>query len=281
MSGKLFIVGTPIGNLDDMSKRAIDTLNLADFIACEDTRVTIKLLNHFGIKKKLVSFHEFSPKEKEEKIIHELKSGKKIALVSDAGMPLISDPGYELVRRCIEEGIDVTVVPGPSAFVCALVLSGQNTYSFVFEGFLPKNKRAKREKLESLKYEKRTLIFYEAPHKLLDTLCQMAEIFGVDREISIVKEITKVHESIMLTTLGNAVEFFKQNPPKGEYVLVVRGYEDNKEKTRDDNVEFIKEKLREKLFQGFSKKEAAKMVADELNLPKNKVYKIMVESREF
>ena len=281
MSGKLFIVGTPIGNLDDMSKRAIDTLNLADFIACEDTRVTIKLLNHFGIKKKLVSFHEFSPKEKEEKIIHELKSGKKIALVSDAGMPLISDPGYELVRRCIEEGIDVTVVPGPSAFVCALVLSGQNTYSFVFEGFLPKNKRAKREKLESLKYEKRTLIFYEAPHKLLDTLCQMAEIFGVDREISIVKEITKVHESIMLTTLGNAVEFFKQNPPKGEYVLVVRGYVDAKEKAQEDDVELIRERIKEKLLQGFSKKEAAKMVADELNLPKNKVYKIMVESREF
>jgi len=280
MSGKLFIVGTPIGNLDDMSKRAIDTLNSVDFIACEDTRVTIKLLNHFGIKKKLVSFHEFSPKEKEEKIIYELKSGKKIALVSDAGMPLISDPGYELVRRCIDEGIEVTVVPGPSAFVCALVLSGQNTYSFVFEGFLPKNKRAKREKLESLKYEKRTLIFYEAPHKLLDTLIQMAEIFGVNREVSIVKEITKMHESIMLTTLGNAVEFFKQNPPKGEYVLVVRGYEDVEEKMQDD-VELIKEKLREKLLQGFSKKEAAKMVADELNLPKNKVYKIVIENNEF
>jgi len=163
MSGKLFIVGTPIGNLDDMSKRAIDTLNSVDFIACEDTRVTIKLLNHFGIKKKLVSFHEFSPKEKEEKIIYELKSGKKIALVSDAGMPLISDPGYELVRRCIDEGIEVTVVPGPSAFVCALVLSGQNTYSFVFEGFLPKNKRAKREKLKSLKYEKEHLYFMKLP----------------------------------------------------------------------------------------------------------------------
>ncbi|ADQ39722.1 Uroporphyrin-III C/tetrapyrrole (Corrin/Porphyrin) methyltransferase [Caldicellulosiruptor acetigenus I77R1B] len=281
MSGKLFIVGTPIGNLDDMSKRAIDTLNSVDFIACEDTRVTIKLLNHFGIKKKLVSFHEFSPKEKEEKIIHELKSGKKIALVSDAGMPLISDPGYELVRRCIEEGIEVTVVPGPSAFVCALVLSGQNTYSFVFEGFLPKNKRAKREKLESLKYEKRTLIFYEAPHKLLDTLSQMAEIFGVDREISIVKEITKVHESVMLTNLSKAIEFFKQNPPKGEYVLVVRGYEDAKEKAQDDNVELIRERLKEKFLQGFSKKEAAKMVADELDLPKNKVYKIMIESNEF
>ena len=270
MSGKLFIVGTPIGNLDDMSKRAIDALNLVDFIACEDTRVTIKLLNHFGIKKKLVSFHEFSPKEKEEKIIHELKSGKKIALVSDAGMPLIADPGYELVRRCIEEGLNVTVVPGPSAFVCALVLSGQNTYSFVFEGFLPKNKRAKREKLESLKYENRTLIFYEAPHKLLDTLSQMAEIFGEEREISIVKEITKVHESVMLTTLGNAAEFFKQNPPKGEYVLVVRGYEDAKEKAQDDNVELIKERLKEKLLQGFSKKEAAKMIAKELNLPKKR-----------
>ncbi|ADL41527.1 Uroporphyrin-III C/tetrapyrrole (Corrin/Porphyrin) methyltransferase [Caldicellulosiruptor obsidiansis OB47] len=280
MSGKLFIVGTPIGNLDDMSKRAIDTLNSVDFIACEDTRVTIKLLNHFGIKKKLVSFHEFSPKEKEEKIIYELKSGKKIALVSDAGMPLISDPGYELVRRCIDEGIEVTVVPGPSAFVCALVLSGQNTYSFVFEGFLPKNKRAKREKLESLKYEKRTLIFYEAPHKLLDTLCQMAEIFGEEREISIVKEITKMHESVMLTTLGNAVEFFKQNSPKGEYVLVVKGYEDVEEKMQDD-VELIRKRLKEKLLRGFSKKEAAKMVADELNLPKNKVYKIVIENNEF
>jgi len=280
MSGKLFIVGTPIGNLDDMSKRAIDTLNSVDFIACEDTRVTIKLLNHFGIKKKLVSFHEFSPKEKEEKIMYELKSGKKIALVSDAGMPLISDPGYELVRRCIDEGIEVTVVPGPSAFVCALVLSGQNTYSFVFEGFLPKNKRAKREKLESLKYEKRTLIFYEAPHKLLDTLIQMAEIFGVNREVSIVKEITKMHESIMLTTLGNAVEFFKQNSPKGEYVLVVKGYEDVEEKMQDD-VELIRKRLKEKLLRGFSKKEAAKMVADELNLPKNKVYKIVIENNEF
>jgi len=280
MSGKLFIVGTPIGNLDDMSKRAIDTLNSVDFIACEDTRVTIKLLNHFGIKKKLVSFHEFSPKEKEEKIIYELKSGKKIALVSDAGMPLISDPGYELVRRCIDEGIEVTVVPGPSAFVCALVLSGQNTYSFVFEGFLPKNKRAKREKLESLKYEKRTLIFYEAPHKLLDTLCQMTEIFGEAREISIVKEITKMHESVMLTTLGNAVEFFKQNSPKGEYVLVVKGYEDVEEKMQDD-VELIRKRLKEKLLRGFSKKEAAKMVADELNLPKNKVYKIVIENNEF
>jgi len=280
MSGKLFIVGTPIGNLDDMSKRAIDTLNSVDFIACEDTRVTIKLLNHFGIKKKLVSFHEFSPKEKEEKIIYELKSGKKIALVSDAGMPLISDPGYELVRRCIDEGIEVTVVPGPSAFVCALVLSGQNTYSFVFEGFLPKNKRAKREKLESLKYEKRTLIFYEAPHKLLDTLIQMAEIFGEEREISIVKEITKVHESVMLTNLSKAIEFFKQNPPKGEYVLVVKGYEDVEEKMQDD-VELIRKSLKEKLLRGFSKKEAAKMVADELNLPKNKVYKIVIENNEF
>jgi 16S rRNA (cytidine1402-2'-O)-methyltransferase len=280
MSGKLFIVGTPIGNLDDMSKRVIDTLNLVDFIACEDTRVTIRLLNYFGIKKKLVSFHEFSPKEKEEKIIHELKDGKKIAFVSDAGMPLISDPGYELVRRCIEEDIEVTVVPGPSAFVCALVLSGQNTYSFVFEGFLPKNKRAKREKLESLKYEKRTLIFYEAPHKLLDTLSQMAEIFGEEREISIVKEITKVHESVMLTNLSKAIEFFKQNPPKGEYVLVVKGYEDAKEKEQENNIELIREKLNEKLLQGFSRKEAARMVADELKLPKNKVYKIMVESSD-
>lgn len=281
MSGKLFIVGTPIGNLDDMSKRAIETLNSVDFIACEDTRVTIKLLNHFGIKKKLVSFHEFSPKEREEKILDELRSGKKIALVSDAGMPLISDPGYELVRRCIQEGIQVTVVPGPSAFVCALVLSGQSTYSFVFEGFLPKNKRAKREKLESLRYEKRTLIFYEAPHKLLDTLCVMAEIFGEEREISIVKEITKMHESVILTTLSKAVEFFRQNPPKGEYVLVVKGYEEDKEKApKESDENRIKEKLKEKLLQGFSKKEAVRLVSQELNISKNKVYKVMIESKD-
>lgn len=281
MNGKLFIVGTPIGNLDDISKRALDTLNMVDFIACEDTRVTIKLLNHFGIKKRLVSYHEFSPEEKENKIIEELKSGKKIALVSDAGMPLISDPGYELVRRCIKEGIEVTVIPGPSAFLCALVVSGQNTQNFVFEGFLPKNKRAKKQKLESLKFEKRTIIFYEAPHKLLDTLLQMAEVFGQNREISIVKEITKVHESVMITTLKEAIDFFEKNPPKGEYVLVVRGFEESEEKKEDFDLEYVKRCLKEKIEQGFTKKEAIKAVAEELKIARNVVYKIALEIKNF
>ncbi|WP_039766716.1 16S rRNA (cytidine(1402)-2'-O)-methyltransferase [Caldicellulosiruptor sp. F32] len=282
MSGKLFIVGTPIGNLDDISKRALDTLNIVDFITCEDTRVTIKLLNHFGIKKRLVSYHEFSPEEKEDRIIQELKNGKKIALVSDAGMPLISDPGYELVRRCLKEGIEVTVIPGPCAFVCALVISGQNTQNFVFEGFLPKNKRAKKEKLESLKFEKRTMIFYEAPHKLLDTLSQMAAVFGEDREISIVKEITKVHESVMITTLREAIDFFEKTSPKGEYVLVVRGFEENaKEKNKKFDVESIKKRLKEKIAQGLTKKEAVKIVAEELKVAKNIVYKIALEIEDF
>ncbi|WAM32648.1 16S rRNA (cytidine(1402)-2'-O)-methyltransferase [Caldicellulosiruptor naganoensis] len=282
MSGKLFIVGTPIGNLDDISKRALDTLNMVDFIACEDTRVTIKLLNHFGIKKKLVSYHEFSSKEREDMIIEELKSGKKIALVSDAGMPLISDPGYELVRRCIKEGIDVTVIPGPCAFVCALVISGQNTRNFVFEGFLPKNKRSKREKLESLKFEKRTMVFYEAPHKLLDTLLQMAEVFGKDREISIVKEITKIHESVMLTSIGEAIEFFKKNPPKGEYVIIVRGFEESgQQDSKSCDMGVIKSKLYEKISRGLTKKEAIKLVAEELKIAKNIVYKASLELQDF
>ncbi|WAM35029.1 16S rRNA (cytidine(1402)-2'-O)-methyltransferase [Caldicellulosiruptor morganii] len=282
MCGKLFIVATPIGNLDDISKRALDTLNLVDFIACEDTRVTVKLLNHFGIKKKLVSYHEFSLREREDMLIKELKNGKKIALVSDAGMPLISDPGYELVRRCIKEGIDVTVIPGACAFVCALVISGQNTQNFIFEGFLPKNKRAKREKLESLKFEKRTIIFYEAPHKLLDTLLQMAEVFGEEREISIVKEITKIHESVMITTIGEAIEFFKKNPPKGEYVIVVRGFEEESQQDKNKyDMEFIKNKLCEKIAQGLTRKEAVKLVAEELKVAKNIVYKASLELEDF
>ncbi len=282
LCGKLFIVATPIGNLDDISKRALDTLNLVDFIACEDTRVTVKLLNHFGIKKKLVSYHEFSLREREDMLIKELKNGKKIALVSDAGMPLISDPGYELVRRCIKEGIDVTVIPGACAFVCALVISGQNTQNFIFEGFLPKNKRAKREKLESLKFEKRTIIFYEAPHKLLDTLLQMAEVFGEEREISIVKEITKIHESVMITTIGEAIEFFKKNPPKGEYVIVVRGFEEESQQDKNKyDMEFIKNKLCEKIAQGLTRKEAVKLVAEELKVAKNIVYKASLELEDF
>lgn len=275
LAGKLFIVGTPIGNLDDISKRAIDVLSSVDFIACEDTRVTIKLLNHFGIKKRLVSYHEHSSKQREDEIIEELKNGKNIALVSDAGMPLISDPGYELVRRCIKEQIEVRVIPGPCAFVCALVVSGQNTQNFVFEGFLPKNKRAKKEKLESLKDEKRTMIFYEAPHKLQGTLLEMANVFGNDREVSIVKEITKVHEGVMLTSLREAIEHFKLNPPKGEYVIIVKGYESKEENKPEPTL--IKKALMEKLQQGYSKKEAVKVIAENLKLSKNMVYKLVLE----
>lgn len=222
MAGILYVVGTPIGNLEDMSVRAVRTLQEVDFIAAEDTRVTLKLLNHFEIKKPMVSYHDHNIREKGEVIIAKLQSGENGAIVTDAGMPCISDPGEDLVRLCAENQIIVQVVPGPSAAISALALSGLNTSKFVFEGFLTTNKSGRIENLEALKNEPRTLIFYEAPHKLKDTLRDLRKVLG-NRKISLCRELTKIHEEVDRTDLDGAIAEYEERTPKGEYVLIVEG----------------------------------------------------------
>lgn len=222
MSGKLYVVGTPIGNLSDMTFRAVDVLKEVDFVACEDTRVSAKLLSYFEIKKPLVSYYEHNTKVSGEKIVERLANGENCAVITDAGMPCISDPGEDLVKDCYKNGIKVEVVPGPSAVISALAISGQATSRFSFEGFLSTTKRNRYEHLASVKEDSRTLIFYEAPHKLLSTLKDMLEFLG-DRNISLCRELTKIHETVMQMTLSEAVEYYTANNPKGEYVLVIEG----------------------------------------------------------
>lgn len=222
MAGILYVVGTPIGNLEDMSVRAVRTLQEVDFIAAEDTRVTLKLLNHFEIKKPMVSYHDHNIREKGEVIIGKLFAGENGAIVTDAGMPCISDPGEDLVRLCAQNEITVQVVPGPSAAISALALSGLNTSKFVFEGFLTTNKSGRIENLEALKNEPRTLIFYEAPHKLKDTLRDLRKVLG-NRKISLCRELTKIHEEVDRTDLDGAMAEYEERVPKGEYVLIVEG----------------------------------------------------------
>ena len=222
MAGILYVVGTPIGNLEDISVRAVRTQQEVDFIAAEDTRVTLKLLNHFEIKKPMVSYHDHNIREKGEVIIAKLQSGENGAIVTDAGMPCISDPGEDLVRLCAENNITVQVVPGPSAAISALALSGLNTSKFVFEGFLTTNKSGRIENLEALKNEPRTLIFYEAPHKLKDTLRDLRKVLG-NRKISLCRELTKIHEEVDRTDLDGAIAEYEERTPKGEYVLIVEG----------------------------------------------------------
>ena len=225
MAGMLYLVPTPIGNLGDISLRCRETLESADFIAAEDTRVTLKLLNHLGIKKSLVSYYEHNKATKGDRIVDRILAGETCALVSDAGSPAISDPGEELVALCAAHGVTVTPIPGPCALVTALAASGQPTGRFTFEGFLAMNKKNRRRHLESLRGEERTMIFYEAPHKLAATLADLAEAFGRERPVSLCRELTKLHEEIRRTTLGEAADYYAQNPPKGEFVLVVRGAE--------------------------------------------------------
>lgn len=222
MSGTLTLVGTPIGNLSDMSPRAVKALQECDFIAAEDTRVTMNLLNHFGVRKPLVSYYEHNKRQRGGEILTRLQAGESAVLVTDAGMPAISDPGEDLVALCHEAGIPVTVVPGPSAVVTALALSGLPTGRFTFEGFLSVNRRSRREHLESLRQERRTMVFYEAPHKLPATLRDMAETLG-DRRVALVRELTKIHEEVIHTTLAAAAERFASEAPRGEFVLVIEG----------------------------------------------------------
>ena len=270
MAGILYLVPTPIGNLGDISIRCWETLEQADFIAAEDTRVTLKLLNHMGIKKSLVSYFEHNKADKGAWIVQRILDGETCALVSDAGSPAISDPGEDLVKQCAEAGITVCAIPGPCAVITALSISGQATGRFCFEGFLSTAKKSRQAHLDSLRKEQRTMIFYEAPHKLVNTLQDLAAAFGADRPISLCRELTKLHEEVVRTTIGEAIEKYTENPPKGEFVLVVAGApeEEKTVATADDAAARVAQLMEE----GLSRKDAIKRTAIELDLPKNVVY---------
>ena len=271
MSGTLYLVPTPIGNLGDISQRMADTLSGADFIAAEDTRVTVKLLNHLGIKKPMVPYHRHNCQDMGGVVADRLLAGESCALVTDAGTPAISDPGEELVARCVQLDIPVVAVPGPCALVTALAVSGQPTGRFTFEGFLPMNKKNRRARLEQLRGEERTLIFYEAPHKLAATLRDLADTLGPDRPVSLCRELTKLHEEVVRTTLGAAAERYRDEPPKGEFVLVVRGAEPREEAPADwEDGLLLVERLREE--EGLSLRDAVKRAARELGLSRNELY---------
>ncbi len=272
--GKLYLVATPIGNLEDISLRALRVLGEVSLIACEDTRHSLKLLNHFDIQKPLTSYFEHNKTEKGQYLVSVLKGGEDVALVTDAGTPAISDPGEDLVRLCIEEGIAVVPIPGPSALINALIISGQDTGRFTFEGFLSVNKKSRAEHLSSLKDETRTMIFYEAPHKLKRTLEDMYGVFG-NRQISIVREITKLHEECMPTSLLGAIEYYENAIPKGEYVLVLAGKsKDEKEaQIREEYKDLsVKEHVDMLIKEGMDKKDAIKEAAARRGVSKRDVY---------
>lgn len=273
MAGMLTLVGTPIGNLSDMSPRAVEALRACDFIAAEDTRVSLTLLNHFGIKKPLVSYFEHNKRERGEQICARIEAGENCALVTDAGMPAISDPGEDIVALCHERGIVVSVTPGPSAVVTALAVSGMPTGRFTFEGFLSMSKRSRREHLESLRSEHRTMVFYEAPHKLLSTLEDLLNAIG-DRRIALVRELTKLHEEVIRTTLSEAVRRFQQENPRGEFVLVIEGAAP--EKPEAVTPEQAAELAAEWIEQGLSASEAAKRAAAETGVKKGEIYRLII-----
>ena len=270
MPGMLYLVPTPIGNLGDISIRCRQTLEQADFIAAEDTRVTMKLLNYLDIKKSLVSYYEHNKAFRGNIIVQRILAGETCALVSDAGSPAISDPGEDLVRQCAEAGISVCAIPGPCAAITALSISGQATGRFCFEGFLSTAKKSRREHLQALAAEPRTMIFYEAPHKLLATLEDIAEVLGADRPISLCRELTKLHEEVFRTTLGQAIAHYKEQPPRGEFVLVIAGAlpQETPMPTAEDAANHVAQLM----VSGMSRKDAIKQTAQDLNLPKNVVY---------
>lgn len=268
--GALYVVGTPIGNLNDITKRAKSVLSECDFVACEDTRVSGKLLTLFGIKKRLVSYHEHNKKEASKGIIEKLQNGETGAIITDAGMPAISDPGEDLVRECKECGIKVIPVPGACAFVSALAASGFPSRRFCFEGFLPMEKREQEEVLSLYVKDKKTVIFYEAPHRLAKTLDTLCCALG-DRKICLARELTKLNEEIYITTLKKATEEYKQREPRGEYVIVVEGFTGKQESVFDSMT--IKEHVEFYIDKGLSKMDAIKMCAKDRNVPKNDIYK--------
>ena len=275
MSGTLYLVGTPIGNLGDFSPRAVEILRQADFIAAEDTRVTLKLLNHFDIHRPLVSYYEHNKFASGDKILARILNGETCALVTDAGMPAISDPGEDIVRMCAEHQVDVFVVPGPSAVVSALAVSGLPTGRFTFEGFLSTNRKSRMDHLESLRDERRTMIFYEAPHKLQRTLDDLYAALG-DRPIAVVREITKLHEQTLRTTLSGAIAHFQTTPPKGEFVLVIAGAPEPSapEVTPEQALETVARYRRE----GRALKESCKLAAADTGFSKNVLYDLALEA---
>ncbi|MBQ9461165.1 MAG: 16S rRNA (cytidine(1402)-2'-O)-methyltransferase [Clostridia bacterium] len=276
MSGKLYVVGTPIGNLSDFSPRAIETLSQADFIAAEDTRVTIKLLNRFNISTPMISYHKYNANERGDEICSRIENGENCAIVTDAGMPCISDPGELLVRQCADRGIQVCAVPGPTALASAVAISGLPTGRFAFEGFLSVNKPSRREHLVSLIHEKRTMVFYEAPHKLSATLRDMLQYFG-DRRISIVRELTKVHEEVIRTTLAEAVEKYSDDSIKGEIVLVIEGC--HEEEKKDSTIEEALNTAKELVETGMSLSDAARESAKLTGFKKGEIYKLLLNDK--
>lgn len=278
MAGKLYLCATPIGNLEDITFRVVRTLKEVDVIAAEDTRNSIKLLNHFEIKTPLTSYHEFNKYDKAKVLISRMLGGENIALITDAGTPGISDPGEELVRQCYEAGVEVTSLPGAAACVTALTLSGLSTRRFAFEAFLPADRKEKAAILEELKSETRTIIIYEAPHRLKKTVAELLSVLG-NRRLTAVKELTKLHENVFLTTFEEALVYYEENEPRGEFVLVIEGRkieELKKEKEASFQEMDINEHMKLYLDKGMDKKEAMKAVAVDRGIPKREVYKMLL-----
>ncbi len=279
MQGKLYLCATPIGNLDDITLRVLETLKSVDLIAAEDTRHSIKLLNHFNIKTPMTSYHEYNKVEKARYLVEKMREGVNVALITDAGTPGISDPGEELVRQCHEAGIELTSLPGPAACITALTISGLPTRRFCFEAFLPTDKKEKQWILEELKTETRTIVLYEAPHHLLRTLRELYEALG-DRKATICRELTKKYETAFLTTLGGAIRYYEENEPKGECVIVLEGRsigELRAEGQKDWGEMALAEHMEYYLSQGKEKKEAMKLVAKDRGISKREVYQQLLE----
>lgn len=279
MAGKLYLCATPIGNLEDITYRVVRTLKEVDLIGAEDTRNSIKLLNHFDIKTPMTSYHEFNKYDKAKQLVEEMLQGKNIALITDAGTPGISDPGEELVRQCFEAGVEVTSLPGAAACITALTMSGQKTRRFVFEAFLPKDKKEKAKVLESLENETRTMIIYEAPHRLTKTLKELEKVLG-DRSMTICRELTKKFEEAFQTTIVEAIEFYQEKEPKGEYVLVIAGKPEEEleeEKRKQWQEMTVREHVDYYINQGNDKKEAMKLTAKDRGVSKRDVYNQLIE----
>lgn len=280
MQGKLYLCATPIGNLEDITLRVLRTLKEADLIAAEDTRHSIKLLNHFDIKTPMTSYHEFNKVEKARYLVDKMREGTNVALITDAGTPGISDPGEELVRQCYEAGIEVTSLPGPAACITALTISGMATRRFAFEAFLPSDKKEKQEIFEELKKETRTIILYEAPHRLVRTLSELLENLG-DRRISVCRELTKTHETVFRTTVSEALSYYETEEPRGECVLVIEGksrVEIQQEQERSWEAVSIEEHMKRYLDGGMDKKEAMKLVAKDRGMKKRDVYQYLLNA---
>ena len=279
MAGKLYLCATPIGNLEDITYRVVRTLNEVDLIGAEDTRNSIKLLNHFDIKTPMTSYHEFNKYDKAKQLVEMMKEGKNIAIITDAGTPGISDPGEEVVRQCFEAGIQVTSLPGPAACITALTMSGQKTRRFCFEAFLPKDKKEKVAVLEELKNETRTIIIYEAPHRLARTLKELRETLG-NRQLTLCRELTKKYEEADKTTIDQAIEKYNEKQPRGEYVLVIEGksqeeiQEENKQKWESMTIE---EHMEYYISQGNDKKSAMKLVAKDRGVSKRDIYNQLIK----